>query len=380
MDDQQPGAKAAVKRVKTSRPSVRPSSPASESDFVILYREKCSGGCGASHDVDNLPNFCDKCGAAWGSTRPTATSAPSSSPTHPQVWSGAASFQPRAISALMPRPDLRNIQLGSLPEAVIKKAREGQQHYTLADLMQPTAVEGSSSSVLIDERAFVFIRIESGTLTSGSGAEATSARTAAARKRSITSCNDIAEVFYYTLIATIYVGRPDICEQLITLLALAHDITRAHGFRVALAYVDTIRLHFWSSGGGKGGVHVLNIKSSFDMDHFEQNVLNASLLAFPAHRPAAPGDGAKRGGNGGTSGTGGGGGGGSGNVCHDFNRGACNRPRCRFAHLCSSCGTEGHPATQCPSARGASGQPSGSTAPAASTAASAQGAKGKKTK
>ena len=65
---------------------------------------------------------------------------------------------------------------------------------------------------------------------------------------------------------------------------------RAHGFRVALAYVDTIRLHFWSSGGGKGGVHVLNINSSFDMGHFEQNVLNASLLAFPAHRPAAPGD------------------------------------------------------------------------------------------
>ena len=360
---------AAVKRAKTGRPSTRASSP------VVVYRERCPGGCGAAHDADDLPKFCNHCGTAWASRRPTAAVGSSSPPTQPQVWGKASSFQSKALSALTPRPDLRSIQLGNLPEAVIKKAREGQQHYTLADLMQPSATEGSSSSVLVDERTFVLTRTESGTLRSSSGAEATCARTAAARKRSIASYTDIAEVFFYTLIGIIYVGRPDICEQLYSLLALAQDITRAHGFRVALAYVDTIRLHFWSSGGGKGGVHVLNIESTFDMGRFEQTVLNASLHAFPPQKSAAPADGAKRGGNGGAGGTGVGG---SGNVCHDFNRGACTRPRCRFSHQCSSCGTEGHSATQCPASRGASGQPPSSTAPAAPAAAAAQSGKGKK--
>ena len=124
----------AAKRAKTSRhSSAQASSPTSETTVVIVYRESCPGGCGAAVHAEDLPNYCAQCGTAWAAPPPAASA--SSPSSHPQVWSGASSFQPKPLSALIPRPVLRSVQLAELPEAVVQKAREGA-YFPLAALMQ----------------------------------------------------------------------------------------------------------------------------------------------------------------------------------------------------------------------------------------------------
>ena len=103
--------------------------------------------CENSAKEGHVPDFCDKCGKPWGkaiAATPTTT---------PQKWKHLDRFVYTPLSSLASAP-LRATQLASLPETLIKKAREGQQHYTIADLLCPLAHDGSFSSALI-RRAYV---------------------------------------------------------------------------------------------------------------------------------------------------------------------------------------------------------------------------------
>ena len=109
-------------------------------------------------------------------------------------------------------------QLASLPESVINKARGGQQHYTIADLLCPHAHDDTVSSALPDEHSFVFLQDHSSVATAQSGSAASEARSLGSRKRTISSLDHIVEVIMFALIPLTYEGRPDIGEQLYRLL------------------------------------------------------------------------------------------------------------------------------------------------------------------
>ena len=231
--------------------------------------------CTSLNDVAiKLPSFCCECANPWGvpvdrapHARATTANEPGTvtATTTPTTWAGAAQFRPAPISSLRLDPHSRAPGLAALEEKIIKHAREGKQQYLLADLLQLRAKDRTAaSSVVLSESAILFDPRE-GTLTSAVGAAATSARSAAARRRAITGFSEITETNVFSLIGTIYryVDRPDIGQQLLGLLIIAQDLTRSRGWTFALDYVEAVRLKFYHSPGGPRGRHCLTIDSKY---------------------------------------------------------------------------------------------------------------------
>jgi hypothetical protein len=241
---------------------------------------------------------------------------------------------------------LRATQLASLPESVIKKAREGQQHYSIADLLCPLAHDGTFSSALIDEHSLVILADSSGAITAKSGSAASEARSLGTRKRTVSSLDHIIEVFIFTLIPIIYEGRPDIGEQLYRLLSAAVDIARAHDWKLALQYVNLVRYNYWMDPGVHSK-HVLHIESRYDLGAYEPATFLIAQTATPrsSSSPSTGGNASQRQTSGGKP-----------PVCLDWNREGCTRTTCRFAHRCSTCNGN-HPLTRCPRGGGQQGAP-----------------------
>lgn len=295
---------------------------------------------------DRIPDYCDKCGKAWRkATTPTSSAAP-------QRWKRLDRFVYTPLASLTAAP-LRATQLASLPDSVVKKAREGQQHYTIADLLCPLAHDGTFSSALLDEQSLVILADSAGTITTRSGSAASEVRSLGTRKRTISSFDQIAEVFMFTLIPVIYEGRPDIGEQLYRLLSAALDISRAHDWRLALQYINLVRHNYWMDPGVRAK-HVLNINTTFDLGAYDASTFLIAQTAMPPrHSSPAPSSGgtSQRTASGGKP-----------QVCNDWNRDACTRTACKFAHRCASCGGT-HSQTRC--TRGSAQQ--GSQGPRSST-------------
>ena len=275
------GAKKVTPTSTTSRPSSSQTQPKS-----TRPRERRLAHCLACtylNDVtERYPAFCSECANPWGvrSAQPSTTESPGPATTAttkaaptPTIWPGAAAFDAKPIGALIMAPHSRNPGLAPLDERIIRHAREGKQHYTLADLLQLRAEDRSTtSSAVLSESAILFDPRE-GTLTSAVGAAATSARSAAARRRTITGFAEIVEVIVFSLIGTIYVDRPDIGQQLFGLLIVAQDLTRSWGWTFALDYVERVRSKFHTSVGGPKGRHCLRVDSTYDMGMRDVDVL-----------------------------------------------------------------------------------------------------------
>jgi hypothetical protein len=244
------------------------------------------------------------------------------------------------------------VDLAQLPDSVIKKAREGTQHYTLSDLLHSRSPDMTSSSALADEQTLVLKPAADGTLTTLSGADVTLARTQSSRKRNIAGMSEITEVFLFTLIAVVYADRPDICEQLLMLLALAHDIDRVYGWRVALTYIEGVRRSFYSlcvTSSNSAPKHVTEIVVTWSMATLRQPLLDAAIASSRATTRQQQGSGtgrvdqsatSRRAGKASSSPT-------PSGTCNDWNRGNCRRTECRFLHECSSCSSSDHPAAEC---------------------------------
>jgi hypothetical protein len=245
-----------------------------------------------------------------------------------------------------------------LDEKIIKHAREGKQHYSLTDLLQLRAEDRSAmSSAALSETAILLDPLE-GKLISAVGAAVTSARTAAARRRTITSFTDIAEAIIFSLIGTIYVDRPDIGEQLLALLVIAQDLTRAWGYALAQDYVERVRIKFYESEGGPRGRHCLQINSRYDMGKSDIEL----LLHVKMNHQLPPGRENSNPNRGGTA---------SGDskqreksdaICRGWNAGTCARKAadCKYVHRCSACNAADHPASRC--TRTPQGGPTGTSA------------------
>jgi hypothetical protein len=317
--------------------------------------------------TDRMPSFCSDCGSPWGVLPPnkagtkdgpgiTTTTTPT-----PTTWAGASSFTPKPISALVPAQHSRQPGLAPLDEKIIDLARKGKQFHTLADLLQLRAEDRSTTtSVVLSNTAILFDPSE-GSFTSATGAAATSARTAAARRRTISGFAEIAEVILFSLIGTIYVDRPDIGQQLIGLLIIAQDLTRSMGWQFALDYIDRVRLKFYNSHGGPVGRHCLDIHSSYDMGQRDIDVLiDTKMHHLGGKENGNPnrGDHADK-----TKQK-------SVETCRGYNTGTCGRKAadCKWTHRCSTCQATGHPASQCTTRNRAGGGAATATAGAARTA------------
>jgi hypothetical protein len=291
--------------------------------------------CAGEARQDRIPDYCDKCGTAWGKATPASSAAP-------QKWKHLDRFVYTPLASLTAAP-LRATQLASLPESVIKKAREGQQHYTIADLLCPLAHDGTFSSALLDEHSLVILADSSGAISARSGAAASEARSLGTRKRTISSLDQIVEVFMFTLIPVIYEGRPDIGERLYRLLSSAVDISRAHDWKLALQYINLVRHNYWMDPGVHSK-HVLQIDTAYDLGAYEPStfLIAQTALSRASSSAASGGSTPQRNASGGKP-----------QVCNDWNRDACTRTACKFPHRCSTC-SGNHPLTRCP--RGATQQ------------------------
>ena len=177
------------------------------------------------------------------------------------------------------------------------------------------------------------------------GAAATSAKTAAARRRNITGFAEIAEVFFYSLIGIIYVDRPDIGQQLIGLLIIAQDLTRSKGWHFALDYIELVRRKFYDSVGGAAGRHCLEITTAYNMSRRDNDVLFDTQLQHHAAPVSKDTSNPNRGDNIDKKPK-------SNDTCRGWNRGTCTyKPAdCKWVHRCSTCALD-HPALQCPKNR-----------------------------
>jgi hypothetical protein len=367
------GATKATTAPTTSRPKVRIASP-TRTVKIMAHCIKCA----ILHDITSAPPaYCDKCGNQWGiaptATPPinsaagtlTTTTAPIAAAPAPTTWLGASQFRPPAVTAI---PHRRAPGLAPLDEKIIKHAREGKQHYTLADLLPLRAEDRTTtSSVALSETAIMFDP-SAGTFASAVGSAATSVKSAAARRRTITGFTEISEAIHYSLIAIIYVDRPDICWQLYHLLLLALDLTRARGWQYALDYIEAVRVKFYESTGGPNGRHYLLIDSQYDMGVRDMDILfdvnlhsQGNIGREHANRTvpgrtdagrtdtgrADSGHGKQRQGKG-------------VEYCRGFNSGTCTRKAadCKFQHRCSACGASAHSVQNCTS----HGKAAGSTA------------------
>ena len=176
------------------------------------------------------------------------------------------------------------------------------------------------------------------------GAAATSARTVAARRRTITGFSEIPEIVYYSLIGIIYADRPDIGQQLIGLLIIAQDLTRSRGWQLALDYIERVRLKFYHSIGGAAGRHCLEITSAYDMSQRDNDVLFDISLQHHGVSGGKENGNPNRGDNVDKRQK-------STETCRSWNNGTCERKPadCKWLHRCSACNATDHPAP--PSAR-----------------------------
>ena len=281
-----------------------------------------SAKCSCTARQDQIPSLCPACGTPWAA-RPLGASGRTNAAPHRRRGLGAFVYTPPSGLASAP---FRNVQLAALPNTTIDGARKGQQHYTITDLLCPLALDGTSSSAS-DDHALVLHQDGAGGFTTRTGAAMSEARTLAARTRTLTGFNDIFEVFWYTLVPIVYEGRPDIGQQLFHLLAIAHDIARAHSWRAALQYINLIRHQYWMDPGVHRK-HVLDIDTTFDLGKYDVGTfLNAHTLPPTSSGNSGPARGTP---------------GSRPGVCNDWNRDACTRPQCTFAHRCAICGG-GHP-------------------------------------
>ena len=264
------GSKQARVAPTASRPATAPAP-----QLALFKRLAHCIACTTLNDLtERTPSFCFECGNAWGvpvgkSNPPvgvaaTTTTTMAVTPT-PTTWAGAASFRPSPASSLVPASHSRTPGLAQLDERTIKHAREGKQHYTLADLLPLRAEDESSASSAGLSESAILLDARDGVLISAFGAAATSARTAPARRRAIAGFSDITEIIVFSLIGIIYVDRPDIGQQLLRLLFIAQDLTRAYGWNFALRYIDLVRSKFHHSDGGQRGQHCLLINTVYDM-------------------------------------------------------------------------------------------------------------------
>ena len=338
----------------------RPSQPTHSNERLLAYCIACS----SLNDITfRPPSFCSECAHPWGvpvgrAPRAKASTADeagtATATTTPTAWADAARFKPAPISALGLDPHSRAPGLAGLDEKIIKHAREGKQHYALADLLQLRAEDRTAaSSVALSESAILFDPRE-GTLTSAVGAAATSARSAAARRRTITGFSEISETIFFSLIGTIYVDRPDIGQQLLGLLIIAQDLTRSRGWTFALDYVEAVRLKFYHSTGGPCGRHCLAINSEYNMGKKDADVLfDTKLYHHGSHtgKENTPSN-ANRGelGDGKLRKT--------TETCRGWNSGTCARKPadCRYAHRCSTCNSMDHSAPHCVAKHRTNGQ------------------------
>ena len=312
--------------------------------------------CSAVNDMTiRAPSFCFACGHPWGvppngarqrrlDTATGSETSTASAPT-PTTWAGATAFRPKPTSSLVPAPHSRAPGLAPLDEKIIKHAREGQQHYNLTDLLQLRAEDRSAmSSAALSESAIQLDPIE-GKLIAAVEAAATSARSAAARRRTISSFTDIAEAITFSLIGTIYVDRPDIGEQLLALLIIAQDLTRAWGWTLALDYVERVRVKFYESEGGPRGRHCLLIDSHYDMGKSDIEI----LLHIQMNHQLPPGRENSDPNRGGAVAAGIKQREKSGAICKGWNAGTCSRKAadCKYLHRCSTCNAADHPAARC---------------------------------
>ena len=196
------------------------------------------------------------------------------------------------------------------------------------------------------------------------GAAATSARTAAARRRTIAGWLDVTEVIHYSLIRTIYKDRPDIGQQLMNLLLLAQDIGRDLGWTFALEYIEAVRAKFYHSPGDASGRHCLLIDSKYDMGKEDVQV----LLRLQLHRNGGPPGKENHPGNTNRAELGDGKARKNTETCRGWNNGTCARKAadCKYVHRCSTCSSTEHAAPNCLG----HGRPGGQAVPAATAASS----------
>jgi len=305
-------------------------------------------------------SFCMQCGHPWkagvssssssstGITIASTTGAGTTS--HPTTWSGLASFTPISVANMVRQFPDRSTELTPVSSTIIEKARTGQQYYTLADLLQPRAPDPSAaSSSVLGDKAFLMRLDENGGFKLESGIDATLATSLAQRKRKLTSFAEVAEVILFVLIPRIYHDRPDICEQLISLLYIAHEINRRYQFPVANLYVDNVRFNHFNSVPPK--THVLHISTSFSLGTLHTDVLNSIVFrqnsaaagwtsnGSATSTAAGPASGRREPQSGNSS---------RSRSCRNWNRGApCSDNPCKYPHVCSKCSSPAHPSTQC---------------------------------
>jgi hypothetical protein len=322
-----------AKRARTSPPPAR---------FIVCPN------CDTAFTYGSHGLFCAQCGRQWknsSSSSSSSTGASSSTSTQPTTWAGLGSFISSPLPQLMRHFPDRATELAPLPSTVIEKARSGQHHYTLADLLQTKALDPSAaSSSVLGDRAVVMRFDDIGGLKVDTGIEATLSSSLAQRKRKMTSQLDIEEVIVFTLMGRIYNDRPDICEQLFSLLCISNEINRRHGFATALLYVDTVRYNFFNSVPPR--THVLNISTAatYSLSTLHHEVLNGivfrqnatgtrwstnSTSTAPSVNTESPS---------------------RVQYCRNWNReAACRETPCRWSHICAKCHSSSHPAKHCTS-------------------------------
>jgi hypothetical protein len=316
-------------------------------------------GCGHQYPFGAHGKFCNNCGKAWimgdGSSSSSTGSGGSSSNTVPSQWSGLTTFTPRSAAAVMAPLPARSYNISSLPAQVVEKARSGQQFYTLSDLLPPKAPDASAaSSSLLDANAVLLRFNTSGEAMTSSAVDPSDIASLSKRRRHVTSFAEIAEVFFFSLISVIYVGRPDIQEQLIGLLSLANDINCQYSFAIALAYVDVMRRRHFASCPPR--THVLNLNSNVDMSQLCTVTLSDTINTVRLGSASSPQSSTAAGrsaDNTRSSGT-----------CRNFNKGQpCYKSPCLFAHACNTCGKNNHGSSTCNQGGGRGGQHSQQNAP-----------------
>ena len=254
-----------AKKTKTSAAGPRPTTQTTANNTVVL----CCTGCGQHSTYGKQGRFCNNCGKAWVMGDNTSTTSPSAAAgstagAPPSQWSGLATFTPRPAAAVMVPLPARSHDISSLPAQVVEKARSGQHFYTLSDFLPNRAPDASAaSSSPLDSNAFILRFNASGEALTTSTADPAEIASIAKRKRQVSSFAEIAEVFFFSLISVIYLGRPDNQEQLVGLLSLANDISRQYGLPTAPTYVDVIRRRHFQSYAPR--THVLLIDTNFDM-------------------------------------------------------------------------------------------------------------------
>jgi hypothetical protein len=317
---------------------------------------KCSS-CRRTVSFGDNYEFCPHCGVQWGGAGNASAASSASRSTgaaqKTKVWTGASKFLPRAIHKLVQQIPGRSSRLATLNRSIVEKARTGQQCYPLIDLLPASAIDRSAaSSVLTDENSFLLhVDPVTNTITRKQGADTTEGRTLAARRRNITSFTEIAEVIIHSLIMTIYPDRPDICEQLFSLLTIALEITRTYTWKIALLYVDEIRMRSFDSHRGPGNtpVDVLDFQPTVNMGILDGELLRSLLMqeTGSGHAVTTAGGSNKQSRQTGD--------GSKGGACHNWNKGRpCSKDPCPYAHSCKMCHSTAHPAINC-SKRGSGG-------------------------